>query len=267
MKRKLIAFLASLLIHCLILLALFVRFKGDENKFIPPKHGSKEGERISIRDFKFLPPSRTEPQAQTSQQSPQQPTQSPQAKQPVKSEQPKQTPKKPSKEPSKPKPAPKQSPQQPTQSPQKSSPKKSSGPSIQQYSPPSPSYSPSSPSIYDYSKNMANQNIKELYGEEFYSLNTEEKRFIQNNLSRIGEITQRYLKYPPVAGRIGQQGDNIVEFYLHPNGDISDLKLIHSSGFELLDDNSRHTIEIAYKDYPYPSVKTKIRIRVMYRIY
>ena len=114
---------------------------------------------------------------------------------------------------------------------------------------------------------MSNQEIKDLYGEEFGSLDAEQRQFIKNNLSGIGRITQRYLKYPTIAGKMGQQGDNIVEFYLHPNGDISELKLLTPSGFRLLDDNSIHTIKIAYKDYPYPSVKTKIRIRVMYRIY
>lgn len=34
----------------------------------------------------------------------------------------------------------------------------------------------------------------------------------------------------------------------------------------LLDENSMHTIRIAYKDYPYPNVKTKIWIRVVYWI-
>ena len=91
--------------------------------------------------------------------------------------------------------------------------------------------------------------------------------FIKSNLDSIGRITQRYLRYPAVAGKIGQEGDNVLEFYLYPNGDISDLKLLSTSGYTLLDDNSLHTIKIAYKDYPYPNEKTKIRIRVMYRIY
>ena len=66
---------------------------------------------------------------------------------------------------------------------------------------------------------------------------------------------------------IEKEGDNVIEFYLHPNGDITELMLLRSSGYSLLDENSLHTIKIAYKDYPYPSEKTKIRIRVTYRIY
>ncbi|MBX7490663.1 energy transducer TonB [Helicobacter sp. Faydin-H64] len=125
----------------------------------------------------------------------------------------------------------------------------------------------SSPSIYDFGISEQTEQIKDLYGAEFGSLSPNAQKFIKSNLDKIGKITQRYLKYPAIAGKIGQEGDNIVEFYLYPNGDITDLKLLHSSSYTLLDDNSLHTIRIAYKDYPYPSEKTKIRIRVMYRIY
>ena len=126
---------------------------------------------------------------------------------------------------------------------------------------------PSSPSIYDYGEVSPTQEIRELYGQEFGSLNLNQQRFIKSNLDKIGKITHSYLRYPRIAGKIGQQGDNVVEFYLHPNRDISQLRLLTSSGYTLLDDNSIHTIKIAYKDYPYPTEKTKIRIRVMYRIY
>lgn len=105
---------------------------------------------------------------------------------------------------------------------------------------------------------------REIYGESFESLSQSERKFIENNLQNIGKITQRYLRYPRTAGRLGQSGDNIVEFYLHPNGDISELKLISQSGYSMLDENSIHTIRLAYKDYPYPSERTLIRIRVFY---
>ncbi len=109
--------------------------------------------------------------------------------------------------------------------------------------------------------------IKKLYGEEFERLGKEEQKFIKDNLSSIGRITEKYLRYPEIAGKLGQQGTSVVEFYLHPNGDISDLRLLDSSGYRILDKNSIETIEIAYKDYPRPTVKTKIRMFVGYSIY
>lgn len=110
------------------------------------------------------------------------------------------------------------------------------------------------------------KNIDEFYGAEFGQMGTEEKNFIINNLAYIGFITQKYLIYPPNAGMLKQSGGNAVEFYLHPNGDISELKIIKESGFLLLDRNSIKTIEIAYKDYPHPKTKTLIRFFITYKI-
>lgn len=114
------------------------------------------------------------------------------------------------------------------------------------------------------------QEIDELYGEEFGDLGNAEKDFITNNLRDIGRITQKYLErlgYPRTAAYLGQDGQNAAEFYLHPNGDISDLKVLTKSGSVILDRNTIKTIEIAYKDYPRPSVRTLIRIRVKYFMY
>lgn len=106
-----------------------------------------------------------------------------------------------------------------------------------------------------------------LYGEEYNNFTKVQKVFLQNNLRNIGRITEKYLRYPKIAVRTRQQGMNIVEFFLHPSGDISDLKLFNSSGYSVLDKNSLETIEIAYKDYPRPKTKTKIRIYVYYNLY
>ncbi len=112
--------------------------------------------------------------------------------------------------------------------------------------------------------------ILDLYGDELGDYGEAERDFIVNNLRDIGRITQYYLNlrgYPPDAGYLGQQGKNAVEFYLHPNGDISDLHIIVDSKSMILDKNSLKTIQIAYKDYPRPTTKTKIRIYVKYYLY
>ncbi len=112
------------------------------------------------------------------------------------------------------------------------------------------------------------QSYLKLYDKEDYNSFTKvQKVFLQNNLKDIGKITQKYLTYPNIAIQTRQHGMNIAEFYLYPNGDISSLKLIKSSGYNSLDKNSIETIEIAYKDYPRPKTKTKIRIYVFYNLY
>ncbi len=110
-------------------------------------------------------------------------------------------------------------------------------------------------------------NINELYGDEWGDLGTAQKDFVTSNLREIARITQSYLEYPMTAAYLRQHGENAIEFYLLPNGDIEGLKLLRESGFVLLDKNSLKTIEIAFKDYPRPSHKTLIRFRVTYYIY
>ncbi len=112
--------------------------------------------------------------------------------------------------------------------------------------------------------------IKQFYGEEFNTFTPTQKKFIEKNLGSIYRITQRTLTrngYPPLAVKTRQQGTNIVTFYLHPNGDISNLRLKRRIGYAALDKNTLHTIRIAYKDYPLPKTKTKITFYVEYNLY
>lgn len=109
--------------------------------------------------------------------------------------------------------------------------------------------------------------IKKLYGEDFERLGEEEQKFIKDNLSSIGRITEKYMKYPDVAAQFRQEGTSLVEFYLYPNGDIDGMRLITSSGYKSLDKSAMESIWIAYKDYPRPSTKTLIRIYMQYSIY
>ena len=130
--------------------------------------------------------------------------------------------------------------------------------------PTKPSRKPSSSG--SYGARMINQ----LYGEEFHTYSESQKKFIKNNLGTIHRITQNTLTrngYPEIAVRTRQQGTNIVSFYLHPNGDITDLKLKRRLGYAALDQNTLDVIRIAYKDYPLPDKKTKIIFYVKYSIY
>ena len=112
--------------------------------------------------------------------------------------------------------------------------------------------------------------IKQLYGSEFNTYTPTQKKFIRNNLSTIHQITQRTLSrngYPDIAVRTRQQGTNIVSFYLHPNGDITGLRLKKSLGYAALDKNTLKVIRLAYKDYPLPNKKTRLIFYVRYSIY
>lgn len=258
--RSIIAFSISFFLH-LIIVIWFVWDFSKENLQHLEKYGSQEKERISIRDFKFVPPSKGELAPPQNEKFATKPLN--QDIPVIKKEEVKPKEKKLKTANSKP------APQKVEISPKKEDLPPTLAEESKPKSNPVPPSAASSPSIYSLGKNAFGQSTKEmeeLYGEDLHSLSLEERKFLEDNLKAIGKITQSYLKYPRAAGRTGQQGINIVEFYLYPNGNISDLKILTSSGYALLDNNSKHTIEIAYKDYPYPSVTTKIRIKVYYSI-
>ena len=110
------------------------------------------------------------------------------------------------------------------------------------------------------------QSYLDLYGDEFKSYAKETKIFLIKNIKDIGAITKIFLEYPYMSIQANQSGVSVVEFMLYPNGTISGLKVIKTSNYFLLDDNTMETIEAAYSDYPRPPKPTAIRIYVKYEL-
>ena len=117
--------------------------------------------------------------------------------------------------------------------------------------------------------NNINQNIKELYGDEFGKLSVGQQEYILDNQEIMRRITQEVLnRQARVANleNINVNKSNIIEFYLHPNGDMSDFKFLDKSGYFVLDDITKATIDFAYSKYPRPKEKTLIRYNVFYNL-
>ena len=114
-----------------------------------------------------------------------------------------------------------------------------------------------------------NQNIKELYGEEFGKLSTAQQEYILDNQEIMRRITQQVLNRVASVNLprdLNVNKSNVIEFYLHPNGDMSDFKFLNKSGLYVLDDTTKETIEYAYSKYPRPKEKTLIRYNVFYNL-
>jgi len=113
------------------------------------------------------------------------------------------------------------------------------------------------------------QKIKELYGEEFGKLTPGQQQYIIDNQEIMRRITQQVLSR---VARINLPRDlnvnrsNVVEFYLHPNGDMTDFKFLSKSGYYVLDDTTKETIEYSYSRYPRPKEKTLIRYNIYYHL-
>jgi len=106
----------------------------------------------------------------------------------------------------------------------------------------------------------------DLYGDDFEKFDKQTKLFLIKNIKDIGEVTKRFLIYPQLSVQARQDGVNVVQFMLYPNGSIKDVIIAKSSGYFMLDDNTVDTIYEAYEDYPHPKKPTLIKIFVKYRL-
>lgn len=111
--------------------------------------------------------------------------------------------------------------------------------------------------------------LKELYGDEFGELSQGQQKYILDNQEIMRRITQQVLTR---VARVNIPNDltvnriNAIEFYLHPNGDMTDFKFLEKSGHYILDDTTKETIEYAYSRYPRPTEKTLIRYNIYYNL-
>ncbi len=93
-----------------------------------------------------------------------------------------------------------------------------------------------------------------------------EESFLRERLSVITDIVQRHINYPPIARRMGWEGKVLVSFVLEPNGDIRNLKVLKSSGYEVLDKEALDVIRRSYRDFPKPPVSVVVKLPINFRL-
>lgn len=93
-----------------------------------------------------------------------------------------------------------------------------------------------------------------------------EESFLTERLSVISNIVQRRINYPPIARRMGWEGRVLIGFVLEPNGDIRDLKVLKSCGYEVLDKEALDAIRRSYKDFPKPPVSVMVKLPINFKL-
>lgn len=111
--------------------------------------------------------------------------------------------------------------------------------------------------------------LKVTYGEKFEQLSDGEKEYLNQNFKSLQRITQAVLdrwgkhRIPP---DIVINDTNLVQFYLHPDGSMSDMTFVQKSKTDILNETTKETIELSYFKYPRPKEKILIRYRVRYQL-
>ncbi len=111
--------------------------------------------------------------------------------------------------------------------------------------------------------------MKELYGSKWGELTPGQQKYMLDNQEIMRRITQQVLTRVAsvnLSRDLHVNKINIIEFYLHPNGDMTDFKFLKKSGYYVLDETTKETIEYAYSRYPRPKEKILIRYNVYYNL-
>lgn len=119
------------------------------------------------------------------------------------------------------------------------------------------------------SRTKVSDSIQRLYGDKFNELSEGEQKYILDNQEIMRRITQGVLdRYgrSRIPDSIRVNDTNMIEFYLHPDGSISDIRFLKNSRLSILDDTTKEVIELSYAKYPRPQQKTLIRYRVWYNL-
>ncbi|MBN2869586.1 MAG: hypothetical protein JXK04_01360 [Campylobacterales bacterium] len=128
-----------------------------------------------------------------------------------------------------------------------------------------PSEAPTLQPITQADRHTLPRSVLHHYGEEFFDLSPGEQHYIIDNLQRIRKLNEivgtRLLRERPDE-EIDPSDSNVVEFYLHPDGTISDLHLQKNRIGTMLDELTLQTIALAHPRYPKPEQTTLVRIRV-----
>ena len=83
-------------------------------------------------------------------------------------------------------------------------------------------------------------------------MNTKDPAYI-SYFNRIKQAIEQNWQYPELALRYGLQGRLSLEFAVGANGELEQLRIVRSSGSQLLDDEALRAIKAAAPFPPIPS--------------
>jgi len=90
-------------------------------------------------------------------------------------------------------------------------------------------------------------------------------RYLRTHFAYIRDLILKNITYPLMAKKHGWQGNTRVSFVIREDGKAEQLKIVKSSGYEVLDRNVVETVS-EVQPFPRPPVRAEIVIPVVYTI-
>lgn len=102
-------------------------------------------------------------------------------------------------------------------------------------------------------------------GDSGNSVERAKMRYLKTNFVYIRDLIMKNIFYPYEARRMGWEGKVTVSFVVAKNGYVDSIKIIDSSGFEVLDKSAVETIRRVHP-FPKPPVEALIVLPIVYRL-
>lgn len=93
-----------------------------------------------------------------------------------------------------------------------------------------------------------------------------EEEYLDDHLSFIRDLLLKYRKYPSQAARLKQEGVVKVTFRLKQNGEIEDIRILGSSGYDILDSDAMALIQKTAEYFPKPPKTVRITVPLNYAL-
>ncbi len=92
------------------------------------------------------------------------------------------------------------------------------------------------------------------------------EQYLKEKLAVISQIIQRNISYPPMARRMGWEGKVVLAIRICEDGSLKEVKVLESSGYEVLDRNAVETVRRVAPLFPKPPVEVVVKLPVSYKL-
>jgi protein TonB len=121
------------------------------------------------------------------------------------------------------------------------------------------------PAVDDISSEASSDHATESGGATDNYREHASSQYIKQHYKYISRIVQSNISYPYIAKKMLWEGRVTLSFIIKGDGNVQDICLEQSSGFDVLDDNAKETVRNT-APFPPPVVEAKIILPIVYRL-
>src|SRR6185369_8564718 len=91
------------------------------------------------------------------------------------------------------------------------------------------------------------------------------QRYLKEHFAYIRDLVTKRLAYPPMARKMRWSGKVLVAFVIAEDGTVHNLRVVESSGFQILDKSATETVQNV-APFPKPPVRAEIMLPINFKM-